>query len=29
MCVPDLQMICENMLMGEGFYMSKILRGSS
>ena len=25
MCVPDLQMICENMLMGEGFYMSKIL----
>ena len=25
MCVPDLQMICENMLMGEGFLESKIL----
>ena len=25
MCVPDLGMICENMLMGEGFQMSKLL----
>eukprot|EP00227_Mantoniella_beaufortii_P011774 CAMPEP_0197579874 /NCGR_PEP_ID=MMETSP1326-20131121/3768_1 /TAXON_ID=1155430 /ORGANISM="Genus nov. species nov., Strain RCC2288" /LENGTH=4505 /DNA_ID=CAMNT_0043143449 /DNA_START=243 /DNA_END=13760 /DNA_ORIENTATION=+ len=25
MCVPDLQLICENMLMGEGFLISKIL----
>jgi dynein heavy chain len=25
MCVPDLQLICENMLMGEGFLMSKLL----
>jgi dynein heavy chain len=25
MCVPDLQMICENMLMGEGFLESIIL----
>jgi len=25
MCVPDLQLICENMLMGEGFLVSKLL----
>jgi len=25
MCVPDLQLICENMLMSEGFIQAKVL----